>query len=117
MTGNKDIYGRCEDVQTYRDKDLNSYWFNEAIRTSKGRWSNRITSYVKENGDRGACTLGAGIYVWYVPPKCRKPRPRLILAPPAATQGEHAWTHSAQDVVDYLKSQDIYCWFNNGRLD
>jgi hypothetical protein len=110
-------HGRCEEVESYNQHDLVQPWMDTLKQVARNKWHERIKKYFEAHGDAGPCVQGAGIYIWHTPPRCRKPRELLFLAPPAVCQGSHTWEESAQEVVEYIRSQGVYCWFEHGRMD
>lgn len=107
------------DIVAYQDADLEDIGLQQILGEAKRDWADRIATYVHQHGDVGSCVLGAGIAVWYLPPRCRKPRKKVIINPHVIVpyQGSVTWEVSANIIVDYLKKNGIECWFEYGRMD
>ena len=112
-----DFYG--ETIKAYQDKDLEGNFFYEAINQAEELWKKEMDVHIKEHGDRGCCTLGAGIYVHYLGPRKRKPKSKRIVCPASlsSVQGEMAWSASYKKVVELLRIKGIQCWFEYGSMD
>lgn len=104
-------------MKNYKDAEIQSAEFRAVVEEARQLWSEKIEAYIAERGDRGSCVLGAGIYVNHIPKGCRNPRKMRIIYPPTPYQGSCAWEHSAQEIVDFLKSKGIECFFEYGVLD
>jgi len=108
-----------ETIQIYQPQDIEDIGFKQIVDDAKRVWRRCCDDYYKNNGDRGPCVLGAGIYIHYLPKKKRKPvKHRLISAfDVTPAQGCFVWEHSAQNMVKLLRDQGIHCWFEYGRMD
>lgn len=82
-------------------------------------WTNKCTEYVKKNGDRGSCVMGAGIFVYVKVPNKRYARELCIISSIEVTpkQGSCIWESSQREIVDFLKSKGVECFFNQGWMD
>lgn len=104
--------------KNYRDKDFNERFWN-LIKEAEVLWSRRIDEYIKENGDQEFfATLGAGIYVFHLPFRHRVPKRKLILHAPPAAYGKalHCWD-IAEEVVSFLQSKGVSCFYYPGTAD
>lgn len=104
-------------VNAYQKQDLMKGAIQSVIKMARNLWNTRTQEYVKENGDIGTCVLGAGITVWYIPPRCRRPRELMIIPSPACAQGSVCWEHSKDEVMEYLKKYGIETNYEWGRMD
>jgi hypothetical protein len=111
------LYG--EEIIVYAAEDL--YYTNntpaDAITKAKELWNSKTQEYVKNNGDIGTCVLGAGIEVWFLPTKCKKPRKLMIIGQPCCAQGSICWEHSVDEIIAYLKEYGIEANYNCGFMD
>lgn len=56
--------------------------FQDQVTKARIVWESIAELDYKTNGDRGACTLGGGLYVWAKLPRCKNPSKVLIIEPP-----------------------------------
>jgi len=111
------LYARAtEETIVYQDADLRG---NQAIECAKTMWRDRCKTYLDTNGDQGTCVLGAGIYVYYLAPRCRAPRPHTIIwvTDVCFAQGSLVWEDSVKEVLGYLRAQGIEARYDAGRMD
>jgi hypothetical protein len=60
----------------------NSDHFQKEIKNASIIWESCAELEYEKNGDRGACTLGGGLYIWAKHPRCKYPRKTLLISPP-----------------------------------
>ena len=78
---------RGESIECYQDEDLQSEAFVAICEQAQRLWERRVEEYVAEHGRKvGTSVIGAGFTVWYVPPRGRSPRRKLILPAPRKYQ-------------------------------
>lgn len=102
-------------VQCYQDADLETPQFQQVCAAAKGLWTKRAAEYVKKNGDKGSAVVGAGFTVRYLPPRARKPRPKMVLHSPMVAQGSLVWEASKDEVEKVFRDAGIevdYAWGN-----
>lgn len=101
----------------YREKDL----LRKGLQIAKARelWEKRTLETRERIGkDIGSCVRGAGICVNLIPPRKREPRRHMIIGSPGVGgQGSVMWEESAEDIVTFLKSWDVDCYFEHGNMD
>lgn len=104
--------------RAYRDKDFDGKFWN-IVEEAKVLWSRKVDEHIKKNGDQGFfATLGAGIYIFYLPPRHKIPKRKEILSPPPAAYGKALHYMSiANEVVKFIRSKGIDCFYDPGRDD
>ena len=93
----------------YRDKDLKK--FASAIATARAMAEEDRPKY----HDQGTCVLGAGIAIYYIPPRCRKAVRDILIG--QHFQGNVGSWNVAQRALAYLKEQGLDCFWYDGRMD
>ena len=102
----------------YKLKELQNNT-NYLLAKQKARrvWDQKAIEKYNAVGDRGACTIGGGIYIFAVPPRCRKPKRLLVLDTPSIAQGEVVKYAGITDARDIFKSYGFEVICDYGRLD
>jgi len=100
--------------KNYRRKDLEKFvpFFNEAQQT----WREKTVAHVKKHGDTGTCIIGDGIFVNYIPPRCRKAKPLKVVSPQGA-QGSYNYEQFKDEIMEYLRREGVDCYYRWGRMD
>lgn len=98
----------------YKKKDLEK--FQKVIQIAQDLWKAKTVAYVKEHGDKGSAVIGDGIFVDYIPPGCRKPRPLKIVSP-AGAQGCGNYEQFKDEIIKYLKDSGLNCYYLYGTMD
>ena len=83
-------------------------------------WTDGCKAYVRANGDKGTCVLGAGIAVPYMAPGKRKVDYKIILhVPYTAAQGSLTWEGKAlQETLDLLHKVGLTeAYYHAGYMD
>ncbi len=106
-----------EQVECYQDADLATAEFVQACETAKGLWRTRCTEYLNRHGQEGSSVIGAGFTVWYLPPRARKPRRKIILYSPSGFQGSLVWEASKDEIAQVLKDAGIEVNYEWGSMD
>lgn len=103
-------------VHAYQDADIEK--MHGVIQQARALWKKKTREYVEKHGDVGTCVLGAGIQIWYLPSRCRRPRLHTIVSSPGVAQGSVCWEYSKDEVMEFMRSagfKDLsYAW---GRMD
>ena len=105
------------EVSVYNDADLKNK--QDAIDCAKTLWRDRCQEYMSKEGDAGTCVLGAGIYVYYLAPRCRRPSQHTIIdvSDVCGAQGSLVWEHSEKEVLTFLREQGLDVHYNPGNMD
>lgn len=103
------------EVTVYNDKDLEIS--AATIHNANLLWKCKTREYIEKNGDMGSCVLGAGIDVYHLPKRARKPKTITIINAPSMAQGSICWEHSVKDIIQYLKDNGIEAHYNCGWMD
>jgi hypothetical protein len=105
------------EVTAYNAEDLNTK--NEIINRAISIWHDKCKEFEIVNGDMGTCVLGAGIEVYFLYPRCRKPKQFMIISASQVTgcQGSIVWEKSVEEVVKFLKENGIEAQYNCGYMD
>jgi hypothetical protein len=104
-------------MKTYTIKELDT--MRGVIDQAKEMWQKRCDEYIRRYGDNGTCVLGAGISVYYIPKRCRKAISGRIITQNDVTnaQGSLVWEKSVDEVIGFLKTNGIECFYNPGNMD
>jgi hypothetical protein len=103
--------------KTYKQTDIETPEFRRMVVIARDIWNElSIEAYI-EHGDTGACTLGGGIYMYVIPPRCRKAVRMLIATSPYRGQGEVAMFAGMKEAAEYIRSQGYECVTDYGRMD
>lgn len=102
----------------YKDKDF-TYEFNKIVEQAKSLWKEICKDNFEKYGDEGSCVLGAGIEIKYLPKKCRKYRHKFIIEENEVSkcQGSLNWERRIEEVLEFLKKNNIEAHYNSGYLD
>jgi hypothetical protein len=65
--------------------------------------------------DEGTCVLGAGIAVYAVPPRCRKPKLTLLIDAPF--QGNVGSAKASERALKWLQGQGVEAFWYDGTMD
>ncbi len=106
-----------EEIKCYQDNDLKEKHFIEICKEAKWLWELRTREYIEKNGDVGACVMGAGFNIWYLPPRARKPRKKMILRSPLISQGSVTWEYSKYEIEQFFKKNEIDVYYTYGTID
>jgi hypothetical protein len=108
---------RDKEVTAYNDKDLES--FDSIIMQASELWRNRCLEYLQKYGDNGTCVIGAGFKVYYLPPRCRRPRYRMVLSASSVTkyQGSFVWESSKDEIREFFRSKGLEVFYDSGNMD
>ncbi len=101
--------GDKEPVLAYRDKDLAA--FRKTILEASKMWSEDMLA--AEGGDLGTCVVGAGLGVYYTPPRCRTARRSRIIASP----GQSDCKGSVARAQKHLEEAGLEIHFEYGNMD
>lgn len=105
----------------YSDNDLAQK--KEIIEQATELWRTRCHEYFKRHGNQGVCVLGGEIKVCYLPPRKKNYRYKSIICVGDVTgdvikiQGNMVWESSANEILDYLKSNGIKAYYDPGVID
>lgn len=91
-------------VRVYSDEELDRLKsvFNEAYRLWK-TWGK----------DEGSCAIGCGVAVYHLPPRCRKPRVKIVVPTPFLGDG----SRSVKIALNYLAAKGVVAHYECGRMD
>lgn len=104
-------------LECYEDADLQDEEFVKLCEQAKRLWERRSNEYVEEEGHIGSAVIGAGFSVWYLPPKARKPRRKMILHSPSKWQGSLVWEHSKDEIEQMFRGNGIDVHYEWGVMD
>jgi hypothetical protein len=96
-------------VKTYKDKDLASY-----ANTIIGAQAAAVVD-AASGRDQGTCVLGAGVAVWYVPPRCRNPVRKILIRAPF--QGNVGSYRACERALKLLQSAGVDAFWYDGVID
>ncbi len=99
----------------YKEKELAA--FAGVFAEAEALWAGKITEYVKANGDRGSCVLGAGFEVAYLPKGCRKPQYKRVVRPFGPAQGSICWEDSKDEIAAFLAAKGVEAHYAWGNMD
>lgn len=68
-----------------------------------------------QNSDEGTCVLGAGIAVYGIRPRCRKPVMMTLTRQPF--QGNVGSYRASQRALRWLQNQGVEAFWNDGAMD
>lgn len=74
-----------------------------------------VSEDARQLDDVGTCVLGAGVYVWRVYPRRRRPERYLVLGAPF--QGNLSTQRATRRAMEYLQSEGVDCWYYDGVMD
>jgi hypothetical protein len=98
--------------KVYRDKDFDERFWN-IVEEAEVLWSQKLDEFIEKNGERGFFfTLGAGIYVRHLPPRHKITKTKQILSAPPGTALHYR--HIAEEVVNFLHSKGVDCFYTPG---
>lgn len=102
----------------YTKEDVLQNWFKAGMSQGFIKWQRLMDEFRMSNPENtwGSCVIGAGIYVWYKAPRCRRAR-RLFIIYPSGEQRSRVWESGVADVIEYLKEFGIEAEYASGRLD
>lgn len=106
-----------ENIMCYQDVDFQDENFVETCKEARRLWDRRADEYVAENGRMGTFVIGAGFTVWYVPPRGRKPRRKMILRSPKKYQTSSTWESSRGEVAQVFADNGIVVEYEWGAMD
>ncbi len=117
-------YGDSQ-VIAYQDDDLKSPDFQNIVIQGKSHWKDLCNEYVEDrinkglNPDYGSCVLGAGLAVYYLAPKKRKPVHKMIISATEVScmQGSCVWESCKDKVIEFLNKSGIESFYKPGWLD
>lgn len=101
----------------YKAKELEK--FTIIVAQGKRRWAELCEREYQSNGDQGTCVLGAGIAVYCIPPRCRKPIEKILIHAHdvSRAQGSVTWEKSVYGIIDELRAKGLDCYYAQGRMD
>lgn len=104
-------------MESISRRELNG--FEADIAAATDMWRRLCESEFKRKGDHGCCTLGSGIAVQCIEPRCRNPRETIIIHAHDVCrwQGAGVWEASVQQVVDWLTARGVPAYYLPGRMD
>lgn len=108
---------KVEDEDCYEPSDFNdSFW--RSVDEAKQLWALRIGEHIDKHGNNSYfAASGSGIKVTYLPLRHKTPKLRMIINPDLLVPPPHypnnvaLWESSAQEIVSFLKSKDIECFY------
>ena len=97
----------------YKDEDFtDDFW--KIIEEAKQLWEQKIEEFVATHPGGGSFfVIGAGIYVPVISPGKRKPKGKRVIPPPFSNDAS-IWSESGPEIVRFLQSKGISCWFDEG---
>jgi hypothetical protein len=103
--------------KVFRDSDLSK--LQSIIEKAKELWKEASKKDFEKNGDRGSCVAGDGIFVNYLGPRKRKPVRRCIISSHevAFCMGSSHYESCKDIPINYLRKNEIECFYNYGYLD
>jgi hypothetical protein len=104
-------------MKTYKQKEIETPNFTNALMRARTLWYDISSEEFTRSGDRGCCTLGGGLYMDVIRPRCRIPKHVLILRPPYPVQGEVPLYAGMTEARDLLKDAGFETYCNYGRMD
>ncbi|MBX9255004.1 hypothetical protein H1Q63_13820 [Desmonostoc muscorum CCALA 125] len=104
--------------RVYRNQDFDKNFWN-IVKEAEELWSRKVDEFINNDDDSSFFhTLGAAIFVFHLPPRHRNPKIKQILKPPHTAYGKALhYSNIAREVVIFLKSKGIDCFYNPGRDD
>ena len=109
---------RGESIECYQDEDLQSEAFVAICEQAQRLWERRVEEYVAEHGRKvGTSVIGAGFTVWYVPPRGRSPRRKLILRAPRKFQNCITWESSKTEIAAFFADNKVNVHYEWGAMD
>lgn len=105
-------------MKTYKNKDLDNS-FIKTIEAAKQLWKSSCEENYKKYGDEGSCVIGAGICIYFIPPKCRNPTVRQIISSNevSCAQGSLNWERGLDEVIEFLSKNWIEAKYIPGYMD
>ncbi|HEY9760165.1 MAG TPA: hypothetical protein V6C97_33725 [Oculatellaceae cyanobacterium] len=100
----------------YKDKDLQAPAFKQAIAEGRELWTRLCNEYYAFGGDGGSFTLGAGIAVYYIAPRCRNAQSRNIIEDSEAFRSQQCAVHEAtrDEVIAFFSRKGFVCHWDCG---
>lgn len=110
------IFG--EETKVYQDGDFVGA-FNASVKKAREMWLVSCIENFKNDGDNGTCVLGAGIQIWYLASKCRKPSKMMLISANSVSQcqGSTNWEKGREAVLSSLRADGIDCQYAWGNAD
>lgn len=107
-----------DEMTIYTPKDVDGNFLN-IVTQAKDMWKKICEENFVKYGDEGSCVVGAGISIYFIPPRCRNYRRSYIIRADDVTncQGSLSWERDIEKVIEYLKNNGIDCHYNGGRMD
>lgn len=103
----------------YREADIKKPEFIAIIEEATKMWEQSCIEDFEQNGDRGSCVMGAGFFIFYIPPRCRKPIRHMVISARkvARAQGSVNWEAGYEKVLNFMKSKGLDVYYDWGYLD
>lgn len=109
-------YGN-ETIECFQEADIKDEKFVEICQQARRLWDRLADEYVAKSGRMGTMVIGAGFTVWYLPPRCRKPRLRMILRSPRKHQASSTWESSRGEIKRFFNGNGINVQYEWGHAD
>ena len=109
-------YGN-ETIECFQEADIKDEKFVEICQQARRLWDRLADEYVAKSGRMGTMVIGAGFTVWYLPPRCRKPRLRMILRSPRKHQASSTWESSRGEIKRFFNGNGIKVQYEWGHAD
>lgn len=89
------------------------------IEKAQKLWNEATLKLDDAHGDRGSCVLSDGIYVFFLPPRCRKPVRKMIISCNhiGKTQGSINREQTKDIALNYLTLNKVDAYYSYGRMD
>jgi hypothetical protein len=105
-------------MKTYKQKDINDN-FKNIVNIAKQKWIQICKDNLEKYGDEGSCVIGAAIKILFIPKGCRKSRYSTIISSDEVSQcqGSLNWERGVEEIIQYLKENNIDSIYSYGRID
>lgn len=105
--------------KTYRPAEIETPEFTAAVDAAKRIWKKSCAEHFATHGDSGTCVIGARIYIYLIPLRCRKPQKFSLISAHEVSccQGSTNWEHGKDEVLEYLKAKGIDAYYDWGVMD
>lgn len=107
----------CYGYKVHKPKEVES--MKPFIEEAKAEWARLAKETYERSGDQGSCVIGDGIKIYWIPPRCKLPRERMIIASNEVShcQGSLHYEAHADTILKRLRANGIDAHYCSGRMD
>jgi hypothetical protein len=104
-------------MKVYKQKEIQE--IRLLIEKAKKIWMEASKAEFDKTGDRGSCVVSDGIFVFWTPPRCKKPQKLMIIhsRDVAFAQGSLHYEATKDKALMFLKNLGVDAYYDYGRMD